>query len=155
MNPIRDSHSLFLSLSALAPTPSSTSPFPLYTSLPAAGHEDYQDLQFAINQVDSVASFINERIADRNNRLEVKRVQDAFGGSDKINLLKKGRRFCHEGKLWKVCRRDIKEYHFVLFNDGRRRTTKLLRATWRPRFPLLAGPPNLSSSFLGLLFHCQ
>lgn len=75
-------------------------------------HVDYDSLQSAIEKVNAVVQLIDDKIAERENHERITRLERAYGISFK------GRRILREGLLRKVCRRFVKEYHFVLMDHG-------------------------------------
>ncbi|ETO08193.1 hypothetical protein RFI_29197 [Reticulomyxa filosa] len=48
-------------------------------------------------------------------REEVKEIERKF--AQKVTLLAPARQFIRQGKLWKVCRKQNRVYHFFLFSD--------------------------------------
>ena len=78
-------------------------------------HPDYAVLVSALNKVSTVASTINQNLADYENRTAVLAVQQKFGNS--VQLVAPQRWFVREGMMRKVCKRKPKAYLFVLFND--------------------------------------
>ena len=73
------------------------------------------ELRAALAEVSSVASYINEKIRQHENRMKMLAVQTALGGSG--NVVKPARTWVYEGDMTKMCRRGPKAFRFYLFND--------------------------------------
>ncbi|ETO19949.1 hypothetical protein RFI_17270, partial [Reticulomyxa filosa] len=58
---------------------------------------------------------INEQNKEFTRREEVKEIERKF--TQNVKLLAPARQFVRRGKLWKVCRKQDRVYHFFLFSD--------------------------------------
>ena len=81
------------------------------------GHRDLETLPDAVAEVDKAAHKINETIRAREEKQKVIELASRFLGTGGDGLAAAGRKLEFEGSLVKVCRRDLREYHFHLFTD--------------------------------------
>lgn len=80
-------------------------------------HPDYSKLSKAADQIESVASHINEFIRQHENFNKMLVIQNSLTGPTVPGILAPARRFFHEGRLMKICYRKAKERMVFLFSD--------------------------------------
>eukprot|EP01006_Ploeotia_vitrea_P047592 TRINITY_DN67142_c7_g14_i1.p1 TRINITY_DN67142_c7_g14~~TRINITY_DN67142_c7_g14_i1.p1 ORF type:complete len:1084 (-),score=615.57 TRINITY_DN67142_c7_g14_i1:57-3308(-) len=78
-------------------------------------HPDWDNLHKATDLVSKSASHINEQIRAHENRNRILELSATFIKDPK--LIAPGRIIVYQGELMKQCRKDDKQYLFILFND--------------------------------------
>lgn len=77
--------------------------------------DEYELLEKGLGKISAVATLVNERLRDYENRNMVLQIQKQFGNA--AQLIAPHRKFILQGILQKQCRKGPKEYIFALFSD--------------------------------------
>ena len=79
-------------------------------------HVDYADLKKSLDQIESVATFVNETIREQESVLKMLSIQRNMSGLTQ-DLIQPGRRLLKQGILVKICRKTNKPRVLFLFSD--------------------------------------
>jgi len=83
-----------------------------------AEHPDMERLQKAFDSVNQLVTVVNENSREANNLKRMKEISQGLSGAEHIKLIMPGRRFIHEGILYKISESGVqRERHFFLFSD--------------------------------------
>jgi hypothetical protein len=77
-------------------------------------HVDYVDLKNCLEKITQVADEINKASIFYKQRQKMLQLQKKL---DKLQIIEPGRTFIKEGDLTKICRKDRRRRHFILFNN--------------------------------------
>eukprot|EP00002_Diphylleia_rotans_P006816 TRINITY_DN1622_c0_g1_i1.p1 TRINITY_DN1622_c0_g1~~TRINITY_DN1622_c0_g1_i1.p1 ORF type:complete len:473 (+),score=71.92 TRINITY_DN1622_c0_g1_i1:111-1529(+) len=80
-----------------------------------SNHPDHPGLVQALKQVREVATKVNDAIREQENRNRILDIHIQFGGE--VQVIDPHRKFIRRGVLTKICRKDERQRHFLLFSD--------------------------------------
>eukprot|EP01125_Pyxidicula_operculata_P004526 TRINITY_DN170_c0_g3_i1.p1 TRINITY_DN170_c0_g3~~TRINITY_DN170_c0_g3_i1.p1 ORF type:complete len:526 (-),score=115.19 TRINITY_DN170_c0_g3_i1:36-1613(-) len=80
-------------------------------------HVDYANLTLALEKFKEVVDEFNKAVVNEQERAKLIKVCKKFIDYKEVGLFKRGRKFIHEGELWKVCRKERQHRKFFVFSD--------------------------------------